>query len=162
MAGVLLFIGSCNKGGGDNPTPDPIPTTDEMYIKCIGQKIICRVPAKTYKTYYAIGKDTAVEWAGNIPIGIGGDTTLYIGHPGPRKLGVKYKVVVFAVNPDEVNMTLVWSVVAGKPRMNIDGGDYTLEKIKGKWVSTLKNGTGYDVKITGQRYTGIEFRMIWP
>lgn len=167
MAAVLLFIGSC-KGGGDDPTPDPTDTTkkvtDEMYIILNGLKVTCKVPASDYRTFYDKSNgDTSVQWSGNIPSGVGGDTTLYIGHPGPRLLGTKYTVKSPAFgDAKKVEINLRWGIIAGHPYVFIDGGDYTLEKIKGKWVSTLKNGTGYDIKDNTKKYSGIEFRMIWP
>ncbi|MCB9250834.1 MAG: hypothetical protein H6605_00055 [Flavobacteriales bacterium] len=161
---AALFYNSCKTGGSDPvPDPNPNPTTDEMYIILNGQKIICKVPAKKYRTYiHPSLKDTCLEWIGNIPIGAGGDTTLDIRHGGPRVSGVNYKVKDIAVKDDEVSCNIQWSIVAGKPAVNIDGGNYTIEKKNGKWVSTLKNGTGYDANVAGKNYTDIEFRIVWP
>jgi len=156
-----LFTNSCSSGG-DDPTPTPTPTgSDEMYIILNGQKVTCRVPATIYKTSNN-SIDTVVTWSGNIPSGFGGDTTINISHFGPRIHGMKYKPVEFGIDPDQVMIYLRWSIVAGQPYVLFDGGDYTMTKVKGKWVSTMKNGTGFDSKDKTKRYSNIEFRIIWP
>jgi len=156
-----LLTNSCSSGG-DDPTPTPTPTgSDEMYIIFKGQKVICRVPADTYRTSNN-PNDTTLTWSGNIPLGVGGDTLLTIIHPGPRLQGVKYKTMDYGIEDDEVMIRLRWSIIAGQPNILFDGGDYKLEKLKGKWVSTMKNGTGYDVKDGTKKYSNIEFRIIWP
>lgn len=156
-----LFTNSCSSGG-DDPTPTPTPNgSDEMYIILNGKKVTCRVPATTYETNNT-PSDTSVKWSGNIPSGVGGDTTINILHPGPRINGMKYKPVDLGLDDDNVMIYLRWSIVAGHPWVLFDGGDYKLEKVKGKWVSTIKNGTGYDVKDDTKRYSNIEFRIIWP
>jgi len=157
-----LFTNSCSSGGED-PTPTPTTPTgsDEMYIILNGQKVTCRVPATLYRTYNNSG-DTTVKWSGNIPSGFGGDTTINIMHPGPRINGMKYKPIDFGIDDDQVMIYLRWGIVVGQPWVLFDGGDYKLEKIKGKWVSTMKNGTGFDSKDKTKRYSNIEFRIIWP
>lgn len=160
MAAVLLFIGSC-KGGGDDPTPDPIPTvTDEMYIKVNGLKVICRLPAKTYETFVIFG-DTGVKWTGKLGFA---DTMISILHSGPRISGFKYKFdpTPATITKDIVSTVIRWSAISTSPYVIVDGGDYTLEKKNGKWVSTLKNGTGYDYNEKTKRYSGLEYRLIWP
>ncbi len=158
MAGVLLFIGSCMPDTTD-PTPDPTPTNNEMYIKFQGKKVICKVPANDYRTYVNSLGDTGVTWEGNLPAG---DTIFSLGHHGQRIVGKKYVLKFFSTNPEDVMVNITWSSFSTAPKIIIDGGDYTLEKINGKWVSTLKNGLGYNGRNSSERYTGIEFRMIWP
>lgn len=155
---LLISIASC-KSGGEDPLPDPTPTnTDEMYIILNGKKIICKLPAKQYEVYSTI-LDTGVQWSGNLP---SSDTTIGIGHYGPRIAGFKYTLNPKAVAPDIVTTVIRWSYISTAPHVIVDGGNYTLEKIKGKWVSTLKNGTGYDYNTKTKRYTNIEYRIIWP
>ena len=132
-----------------------------MYIILNGKKVTCRVPATIYKTSNN-SIDTVVTWSGNIPSGFGGDTTINISHFGPRIHGMKYKPVEFGTENDQVMIYLRWGIVAGQPWVLFDGGDYKLEKTKGKWVSTMKNGTGFDSKDKTKRYSNIEFRIIWP
>lgn len=158
ILGIILLFNSCKSGESD-VTPNPTPTvTDEMYIQLNGLKVICKLPASQYHTFVK-GGDTCVDWWS----GLGDkDTILTISHSGPRISGMKYKVEALWGNPDEVGINLRWSVNLGHPDVVFDGGDYTLEKIKGKWVSTMKNGTGYDSYVAGKRYSGIEFRLIWP
>ena len=158
---VSLYLTSCSKNGTE-PEPDPVaPVNNEMYINFNGKKLICRVPAVRYETSIGTLKDTVFEWRGNFPTGAGGDTTIQIAHNGPRSVTAKYKPNI-GLNLDEVRITLKWSDILGAPNIAFDGGDYSLERINGKWVSTMKNGVGYDVKNKTKRYTGVEFRMIWP
>jgi len=162
VLGISTLVTNSCSSGGDDPTPAPTPTpSDEMYIIFKGQKVTCRVPADTYRTSNN-PNDTTLTWSGNIPLGVGGDTLLTIIHPGPRLQSVKYKTMDYGVEDDEVMIRLRWSIIAGQPNILFDGGDYKLEKVKGKWVSTMKNGTGYDVKDETKRYSNIEFRIIWP
>jgi hypothetical protein len=161
LAVAVFFINSCSGGGDEEPTPDPIPTTtDEMYIKVNGLKVICRLPAKEYDVWVNIG-DTGVTWIGNLGFK---DTTIDIVHAGPKIAGFKYKFDPTPANitDDIVGTVIRWSSLSTAPYVIVDGGDYTLEKKNGKWVSTLKNGTGYDYNEKTKRYTGIEYRLIWP
>jgi hypothetical protein len=159
LAVAVFFINSCSGGGDEEPTPDPIPTlTDEMYIKVNGLKVICRLPAKSYETFVVSG-DTGVEWIGKLGFQ---DTTINIGHYGPRIAGFKYKFDISGFGDEIVETQIRWSSISTAPYVIVDGGDYTLEKKNGKWVSTLKNGLGYDYRDKTKRYTGIEYRIIWP
>ncbi len=92
------------------------------------------------------------------------DTMISILHSGPRISGFKYKFdpTPATITDDIVDAGIRWSSLSTAPNVIIDGGDYTLEKKNGKWVSTLKNGTGYDYNDKTKRYTGLEFRIIWP
>lgn len=156
---VTLF--SCGKSTPPEPDPANPVVKDEMYFIINGKKVICKLPAKKYQTSVFNG-DTSMEWVGNIPIGVGGDTIVSITHGGPRIKGINYTMFDFAAKPEHVVVDIVLGDIFTSPSVRPDGGDYTIEKINGKWVSTLKNGVGYDTRDNSKRYTGIEFRIIWP
>jgi len=152
----ILVIDSC-QSKVEVPKPD-----GEMYIQFNGIKVICRPTSYGFYTTYLQQGDTAVSWQGNIGGGLG-DTLLIIRHSGARIIEKKYRIVGFCAKPDEVSINLEWSAqTKGQPSIQFDGGDYTLDKINGRWVSIVKNGTGYDSNNSNIRYSGIDCRIIWP
>lgn len=118
-----------------------------------------------------IAGDTSLRWSGNKPSTAVGDTILTIIHPStdmelnpvPRIAG-SHNVVQGAFDEGEVGITMRLGTVDGRPFIYLTGGDYTLSRKDGKWVSMLKNGTGTWTNSIGDKvnYTGIEFRATWP
>ena len=151
---IPILLNSCKP---DNPTKAP---SKEMYIQFSNIKVICKVPAVSYQTFLLTTGDTSVSWQGNIN-GLG-DTMIQISHFGPRILGKKYKLNVDYNDPDAVIVSVLWSNISGQPCIILTGGDYTLEKENGKWVSVVKNGVGIDGLKFDIKYSGIECRIIWP
>ncbi|MBS3914341.1 MAG: hypothetical protein KG003_07570 [Bacteroidetes bacterium] len=161
--GILMTTtNGCKKDTNNNNNNNNTGGTTENYILFNGVKVTFVNP-KIGVTKIIAG-DTAYQWSGNLPGGFGDDTTLTIIHIGKRIAGSPTKLDPQGITEGEVAIDLRWSIIAGQPWPGIVGGDYKLERVNGKWVSTLKNGVGEWTNSGGtkQTYTGIEFRVEWP
>ncbi len=153
----------------DDDNTDPLAGKD--YLLFEGVKVEFRNPAmgslKTTST------DTTLEWRGNKPSGIIGDTIIIISHAAVDLQGNTLKRTEgehgFAPWPqpfksNEVTVRIRWGEADGQPRIDMTGGTYELKRVDGKWVSILKNGKGTWTKSNGDKvnYTGIEFKATWP
>lgn len=154
----VSYLSSCSKdevgttgGGGKEEVKD--------YLLFDGVRVEFNNPTKGYLSTV---NDTALIWSGNQPSGPEGDTTLTIMHI--TRKAMSFNVDSDGVEDDDVFINIRWGDLDGKPRLTLNGGDYTLKREDGFWVSTLKNGTGTFVKNSGDevKYTGIEFRATWP
>jgi hypothetical protein len=157
---LLLSISACKKKeeppktntGNQNPAAEP------DYILFKGYKMILRKP-RTWEMDIN-GGDTILYWSGST--GGSGDTALLIRHPESIKAGVN-TIVEYAFYYGEVGLFLNWGVPGVSPEVAITGGDYKIERINNRWVSTLKNGTGVWKRTSGDvNYTGIEVKITWP
>lgn len=162
---VTLTFSGCDKK--DPPPPSTTGggtgggTATVDYILFDGYRVEMKSPVKG--TMKGSSGDTTLEWRGNQPTSIDGDTVLWINHESrAAKTYPKFVVIPFA--DDEVSLQIRWGTSSGRPRVDIIGGTYKLERVDGFWVSTLKNGTGEWDKGSGdiKTYTGIEFRATWP
>jgi hypothetical protein len=174
----LITFQSCKKDGKpktddttktDDDNPDPLAGKD--YLKFEGVRVEFRNPTMgSLKTSFA---DSSLEWRGNKPSGIIGDTVIYIKHAAVNSLGEELKrregAHGFAPWPaprtnEDVTIRIQWGTADGYPVVDLTSGTYELKKVDGKFVSILKNGTGTWTKSNGDKvnYTGIELKATWP
>ncbi len=151
----------------DDDNTDPIAGKD--YLLFEGVKVEFRNPEMGKMSY--MGGDTSLEWYGNKPVGVQGDTVMFIRHPSISQ-GEPLHRVAGSYEVDEspffkagkVGIYVRWGTLDGYPYVILTEGDYELKRVDGKWVSILKNGKGTWTKSNGDKvnYTGIEFKATWP
>ncbi len=159
---ILLVANGCkdetpaptnNNGGGGGTT------TPEQYILMNGLKVKIKNPANGSMF---TSQDTTLEWAGNKPANLNGDSVVIIKHPEGVKRGVS-TISEIATDFGEVGIQIFYGATSAKTNLFVESGDYKLEKINGIWYSVLKNGAGEATKgSTTINLTGVEFRVAWP
>jgi len=143
----------------NTPTPNTPTTSTEQYILMNNKKVVLRNPQ--LPSIQVLQGDTILQWAGNKPSGIEGDTVIMIRHIDGIKRGVNN--VADAIEYGDVGINIFHGNIATSPRVGLTGGDFNMEKINGIWYSVLKNGTAVWKKSGGDvNLTGIEFRLAWP
>lgn len=160
---LLLALISFTACGNVEDQPEPgtkntNPVVEPDYILFNGYKMILRKP-RLWKIGVNAG-DTVMNWAGST--GGSGDTAIQFRHPEGIKAGTN-TVVKDALNLGEVGIFINWGVPGVYPEVQLTSGDYKIERVNKRWVSTLKNGKGIWEKSGGNvNYTGIEVRVTWP
>jgi hypothetical protein len=141
-------------------TPPNTNTTPEQYILMNGSKVIIKNPANG--NFRGLQGDTILEWSGNKPSAILGDSSISITHYEGVKRGVNV-VDQLASEYGEVSIGIQFGITDSKTEISLKQGDYKLEKVNGIWYSVLKNGAGEATKGTSKiNLTGVEFRLAWP
>jgi len=148
----------------DKKVVDPVDTAAKVdYILFDGYRVNMKNPAKG--TVKLLAGDTTLQWRGNEPTGIDGDTFLLISHGTFLRKAQSYaKFPPIVTDENEVSIAMQWGTSAGKPYVTIKSGTYKLERVNGFWVSTLTNGTG-EWNLGGgniETFKDIEFRATWP
>lgn len=156
---IIGFLG-CK---GDTPTPTkttPPPAPTEQYILMNGLKVNIKNPANGYIILQQ--GDTTLNWAGNKPSGVFGDSLVYIWHTVGVNRGAS-TISDFPTELGEVNLAIRYGGTDSKTEVEITEGEYKLEKVNDIWYSVLKNGKAEGTKgSTAISYTGVEFRVAWP
>ena len=159
---LLIGFSAC----GDDDTPPPTTTTPttnnstEQYILMDGLKVKIKNPANG--NFRGLQGDTIIEWSGNKPSAILGDSSISITHYEGVKRGVNV-VDQLASEYGEVSIGIQFGITDSRTEISLKQGDYKLEKVNGIWYSVLKNGAGEATKGTNKiNLTGIEFRVAWP
>jgi hypothetical protein len=159
---LLIGFSACGDDEPTQPTPtSPAPTTStEQYILMDGLKVKIKNPANG--SFRGLQGDTIIEWSGNKPTAILGDSSVSITHYEGVKRGLNV-VDQLASEYGEVSIGIQYGITDSKTEISLKSGDYKLEKINGIWYSVLKNGAGEATKGTNKiNLTGIEFRIAWP
>ncbi|MDP2175455.1 MAG: hypothetical protein Q8K70_06040 [Bacteroidota bacterium] len=164
LPALIIGFTACGDKDETPPTSTPtpnIPTTGtEQYILMNSKKVVLRNPQ--FPSIQVLQGDTILQWAGNKPSGIEGDTVVIVTHYEGVKRGVN-SVSNFATDYGEISVSIFHGNIAASPRVLLTGGDFNMEKINGIWYSVLKNGTAVWKKAGGDvNLTGIEFRLAWP
>jgi hypothetical protein len=156
----VLFFAACGKEeeSSNTGTKNTNPAVESDYILFNGYKMILRKP-RLWKIGVNAG-DTVLNWAGSL--GGSGDTAIQFRHAEGIKGGAN-AVVQDALDLGEVGILINWGVPGVNPEIQLTSGDYKIERINKRWVSTLKNGKGVWEKSSGNvNYSGIEVRVTWP
>lgn len=155
MSVSLVFVTNCKKddGGGNNNNNNNTNPPAEDFVTMNGRtfwgknatSVLTKVSVDTFLSYRRV-------------LGIE-DTNIFVYHELRR--AKSYKVEGISGGDSACVIQVNWGSDLGSPKVSLDGGSYKLERVNGKWVSTLSGGTGINSK-TSNRIDNISFRLTWP
>ncbi len=151
IAGSLLFTQSCEDKTDPPKPPDNSGTADFVTVNGTtfygknATEIKEKVNVDTFLSYRRVFGPN--------------DTNIFIYHEVRKSK--TYNVAKTQDMDVDVAIDINWGSTLSSPKILLDGGTYKLEKVNGKWVSTLSGGTGIN-QVNKARINNISFKLTWP
>lgn len=153
IAGSLLFTQSCEDKTDPPKPPDNSGTAD--FVTVNGFTFYGKNATEIKQM---INVDTILSYRRVLGPN---DTQIFVRHE-VRK-AKSYNVALVSDIDVDVSIGIGWGSQIGSPSIKLDGGTYKLEKVNGKWVSTLSGGTGMNSATSpASRINNISFKLTWP